>query len=313
MRAVSGAPEVEYTLQLETPGRWVRAVIVDVGAALQHLSVGDVALTPAAHPEVPAPFFCGKILAPWPNRIRDGRWTHDGRTFELAITDTTYGTALHGLLSHTAYNVVMRTESSVTLQAPVTARPGYPFDLDTRVHYRLTPTGLEARQELRNTGSNCAPMGFGAHPFLTIGDVPTETCALTVNGRYHVDVDDRLLPVGLTPVEGSEWDLRGGRAVAEMTLDDCWAVAAEPDGTSTHALHAPDGRSVSLHADAQFGFVHAFITREFPSPDGPVTAVAVEPVTAPADAFNNGLGLRWLAPGESVSGRWSIVYRDATA
>lgn len=311
MSALSGAPDVEHVLQLEARGRWVRAVITDVGAALQELSVGDIALTPPAHPDVPAPFFCGKILAPWPNRVRDGRWAHDDQMLQLAITDPVHRSALHGLLSHTAYQVVMRTESSITLRAPVTAQPGYPFALDTVVHYRLSAQGLEATQRIYNVGTACAPVGFGAHPFLAIGGVPTETLTLTINGRYHVDVDDRLLPVGVTPVEGSQWDLRAGRAVADLALDDCWAVAPEPDGSSTHTLRAPDGRSVSLHADAQFGFVHAFVTREFPSPTGPITAVAVEPVSAPADALNNGVGLQWLEPGESVSGRWAIVYHDA--
>jgi aldose 1-epimerase len=34
--------------------------------------------------------------------------------------------------------------------------------------------------------------------------------------------------------------------------------------------------------------------------------VAIEPMTAPANAFNTGAGLRWLAPGESWTLRWGI-------
>jgi aldose 1-epimerase len=36
-------------------------------------------------------------------------------------------------------------------------------------------------------------------------------------------------------------------------------------------------------------------------------AVAIEPMTAPADAFNSGQGLRWLAPGEDWVVRWGIT------
>ena len=35
-------------------------------------------------------------------------------------------------------------------------------------------------------------------------------------------------------------------------------------------------------------------------------AVAIEPMTAPADAFNSGAGLRWLKPGEAWTVRWGI-------
>ena len=37
-----------------------------------------------------------------------------------------------------------------------------------------------------------------------------------------------------------------------------------------------------------------------------MTAIAVEPMTAPADALNSGLGLRWIEPGASWSGHWGI-------
>jgi aldose 1-epimerase len=74
-----------------------------------------------------------------------------------------------------------------------------------------------------------------------------------------------------------------------------------------HSLRAPDGRAVSLWADDQFDYVHVFITREFPCRG---TAVAIEPMTAPANAFNSGEGLRWVEPGESWSMSWGIRYHD---
>ena len=65
-----------------------------------------------------------------------------------------------------------------------------------------------------------------------------------------------------------------------------------------HTLTAPDGRSVSIWADDEFDYVQVFTTtRAFPGEAGDV-AIAVEPMTAPAEAFNSGRGLRWLDPGE---------------
>ncbi|WP_193043727.1 aldose 1-epimerase family protein [Mycolicibacterium baixiangningiae] len=307
---MTGAAGTRYELALWAQGRWVRGVITGVGAAIRHLSIGGVALTPDIDDRAPAPFFCGKVLVPWPNRVRDGRWTHGARTLQLDITDPVHGTALHGLLCTAAYRPVTRGPSSITLSAPILPQDGYPFHLDTEVHYRLAADGLVTTHCVRNVGPDCAPVAVGAHPFLAIGDVPTDKLTLTVDGVHHIDVDDRLIPSGATAVEGTDWDLRAGRTVTDIDLDDSWSVPRERAGGTVHSLRAPDGRTVSLWADANFGFVHVFITREFPTADGFVTAVALEPMTAQPDALNSGIGLRWLRAGETLCASWAIRYDD---
>lgn len=310
---MSEAVATEYELARRVDGRWVRGVISGVGAALRSLSIDGLELTPGFDNAGPAPYFCGKVLIPWPNRVRDGQWTHEGTTLQLDLTDPVHRTALHGLLSATDHQPTASTTSSITLSAPVHQQPGYPFHLDTEVRYQLVGDGLVTTHTIRNIGPTCAPVALGAHPFLSIGDVPTETLTLTVEGSHHIDVDDRLIPVGVTPVDGTDWDLRRGRTIAELDLDDAWSVSNNADGGSTHTLRAPDGRSVSLWADHHFGFVHVFLTRRFPRGDGFGTAIALEPMTSQADALNNGVGLRWLAPGEVLSASWAIRCDDGSA
>jgi aldose 1-epimerase len=298
----------EYELSLWDGGRSVRATISDVGAAIRQLSVGTVELCPGVHAVEAAPFYCGKVLVPWPNRLRDGRWNLDGRGQQLAITDPGYRTALHGLLTHTAYQLVAATASSITLSAPIPPQPGYPFHLDTEVRYELTTDGLTATHSIHNSGPACAPVAIGAHPFLAIGDVPAEELTLTVNGEDHIALDDRRTPVGVTAVQDTEWDLRRGRVVADLDLDDSWSVLRNSDGGSHHTLSAPDGRTVSLWADRNFGYLHVFITREFPVSNGVISAVAMEPMTAPANALRSGTGIRWLETGDTMTASWGIRY-----
>jgi aldose 1-epimerase len=300
----------QYELTLEAAGRSVRAVIAEVAAAIRHLSVDGVEVTAGYDDDAPPPFECGIVLVPWPNRVRDGRWTHDGRTLQLDITEPERGNALHGLLRNTPYQLVERSECSVTLEAQVFPQNGYPFHLDTRVRYTLVADGIQVAHTVRNVGSACAPVAVGAHPFLAIGDVPADTLTLTVSADRHIDVDDRLNPIGFTAVRGTNWDLRDGRLVATLDLDDAWSGLTIDGGGSTHWLSAPDGRTVSLWADQQFGYVQVFITREFPRRGELITAVAIEPMTAPADAFNSGEGLRRIQPGDCWSMSWAIRYHD---
>jgi aldose 1-epimerase len=303
----------QFELTLEVADRSVRAVITEVAAAIRHLSVDGVELTASYDDDVPPPFGCGIVLVPWPNRVRDGRWTHEGRTLQLDITEPRLGNALHGLLRNTAYQLAERSEDAICLRAQVFPQNGYPFRLDTQVRYALVADGLQVTHTVRNVGSACAPVAVGAHPFLAIGDVPTDTLTLTVVADQHIDVDDRLNPIGVTPVQGTEWDLRKGKEVSTLNLDDAWSGLTIAGGGSTHWLSAPDGRTVSLWADEQFGYVQVYITREFPRGGELITAVAIEPMTAPADAFNSGEGLRWLQPGDYWSMSWAIRYHDLKA
>jgi aldose 1-epimerase len=302
----------QYELNLEGGGHSVRAVITEMAAAMRHLSVDGVEITAGYDDDTPPPFSCGIVLVPWANRVRDGRWTYNGRTLQLDITEPSLGNALHGLLRHTPYELIERSDDAICLRAQVFPQSGYPFRLDTRVRYTLVSDGIHVSHTVHNVGCACAPVAIGAHPFLAIGDVSADTLTLTVSADHHIDVDDRLNPIGMTSVQGTESDLRDSRLVATLDLDDAWSGLTMIDGGSTHSLSAPDGRSVSLWADQQFGYVHVFITREFPRRGELITAVAIEPMTAPADAFNSGEGLRWIEPGEDWSASWSIRYDDGS-
>jgi aldose 1-epimerase len=300
----------QYELTLDADGRSVRAVITEVAAAIRHLSVDGVQLTAGYGQDTVPPFCCGIVLMPWPNRVRDGRWTYSGQTMQLDLTEPKLGNALHGLLRNTPYQLVERSDDAICLRAQVFPQNGYPFQLDTQVSYTLVADGIRVTHTVRNVGSACAPVAVGAHPFLAIGDVPADELTLTVSADHHIDVDDRLNPLDTTPVLGTKWDLREGQPVSTLELDDAWSGVTMSDGRSTHSLRAPDGRAVSLWADENFGYVQVFITRAYPSGDALITAVAIEPMTAPADAFNSGEGLRWLEPGESWSMSWGIRYDD---
>ncbi|MHA3019510.1 aldose 1-epimerase family protein [Mycobacterium sp. BMJ-28] len=285
-----------------------RAVITGVGAAIRRLSVDGVDLTPGYRSDVLRPFYSGTVLMPWPNRVRDGRWTHDGTIHLLDVTEPQRRNALHGLLCFTDYELLEHTDAAVSLAARVFPQHGYPFHLDTQVRYALADDGLHVTHTVVNVGPDPAPVAIGAHPFLCIGDVATSELTLTVAADQHIEVDDRLNPIGVAPVTGGYWDLRTGRRVADLDLDDAWTGLHMTAGGSTHSLRAPDGRTVSLWADDQFGYIQVFTTRKYPIGDRFVTAVAVEPMTAPADALNCGTGLRWLETGQVWSASWSIRY-----
>jgi aldose 1-epimerase len=103
------------------------------------------------------------------------------------------------------------------------------------------------------------------------------------------------------------YDLRGGVKVSELELDDAYGDVS-PEDQVTAVLTAPDGRTVSLWQDENFPYVQVFTTSEFPRGTGVVTAIAIEPMTAPANAFNTGQSLKWVNPGETWQAAWGVKY-----
>jgi aldose 1-epimerase len=280
------------------------AVVTELAAGLRLYSRGGTALTESYGDADIPPGATGITLAPWANRVEDGVWYLNGKKLQLDITEVSRNNASHGLLRNSSYELVDEDEYSVTLEAAVFPQHGYPFLLRHRVRYELAEDlGLVVRQTLINDAQEPAPFVLGAHPYLRLGDVPSEELTVSVDARTRLVADDRLIPRGTEPV-GGDFDLRGGRLVGALNLDSAYTDLAFDGGVARHTLRSPDGRTVSLWQDESCGYVHVFVTTEFP---GRAKAVAIEPMTGPANAFNSGEGLRWLAPGEQFSMTWGIA------
>lgn len=310
MRAPTGE---QFDISRTTSAGRADAVVTQLGASLRGYSVGGVELTEPYAEDQATPMGCGLVLVPWPNRVKDGCWELNGTKQQLALTEPARDNAIHGLLRFSPYTVAERTESAITLAATVFPQLGYPFHLDTSVRYELVDDGLTVTHELTNLGDADAPVAVGAHPYLKIGDVPTGDLTLTLNALTHIDVDDRLNVIGHTPVEGTQWDWRGGTQVGDLSVDDGWGDVVMTDAGSEQTLTADDGRSVSVWADTNFGYVQVFTTNDFPNETVSDVAIAIEPMTAPTNALNSGRGIHALSPGDTWSVSWGIRHAGFAA
>lgn len=297
--------------QFHLRGSWgdhrTEAIITELAAGLRTLTVDGHHLTePFPATESPS-FGNGIVLVPWPNRVADGRWTLNGREQQLDLTEPARGNAIHGLLRNTAYRVLERTETEVTLAATVFPQHGYPFLLDTSVRYEVVVGGLRVTHSIQNRADTAAPVAVGAHPFLRVGDTPIEELTLQVNAETWFETDDRQLPVAEHPVAGTDNDLSRPRRVGDLALDTPFGRVQTDGGIARHRLVSPDGRWVELWQDAAFAYVQVFTAPAFVRDGSPGLALAIEPMTAPPNAFNTGQGLRWLDPDETWSLSWGIT------
>ena len=284
------------------------AVVTEVGGGLRSLRHGGRDLLLGYGAEEVRPRYRGALLAPWPNRVVDGRYAFAGASFQLDLTEPERGHALHGLVCWSRFDVLDRDAASVVVRHRVVPRPGYPFEVEVVARYALDDDGLTCSVTGRNVGRSDAPYGVAPHPYLVAGPGRVDDWSLDLPAARVLEVTaDRLVPTGLRSVEGSPFDFRGGRVLGRTEVDHAFTgLASEAAGEVRARLLAGDGTGVECAWDAaQLPWVQVH-TADRPEPGESRLGLAVEPMTCPPDAFNSGTDLVVLEPGGSHDAQWRL-------
>lgn len=282
------------------------AVVTESGGALRELTHAGRHLVDGFPEDAMSSGGRGQLLMPWPNRIRDGRYRWDGKEHQLALTEPARHNASHGLARWAAWSLVAHRADHVTLTYRLMAQTGYPWTLELRVTYAVGPDGLTVIQSATNHGTSPAPYASGAHPYLLAGKGPADRWTVAVPASTRLLSDpERLLPTGEEQVAGTAFDLREPRELGGTVLNHAFGrLARDADGVATARLTAPEGTGVELWVDEHHDWLMLYT-----ADDVPATArrsLAVEPMTAPTDAFNSGTDLVTLEPGTTFRAGWGI-------
>jgi aldose 1-epimerase len=283
------------------------ASVTELGAGLRRLSRGGQPVIAGYEADELPPAGRGQLLAPWPNRIDGGRYSFGGESFQLDLSEPTRGTAIHGLTRWATWQVTSHAANAVELGLDLLGHSGYPFCLQLRAGYRLTPdVGLEVTVAVHNPGSRTAPFGTGSHPYLLAGSDGVDGWRLQLPASRWQPCDDRGIPAGEPQdVSGTPYDFRAGRAIGAITLDHpLTGLRADADGRARARLAGPSA-DVELWAGPGYRWLQVF-TGDTLGPDARRRAIAIEPMTCPPDAFISGTDLLSIEPGETVTLQWGI-------
>ena len=91
----------------------------------------------------------------------------------------------------------MGGQIEVTLRLRIYPQPGWPGILEARNTYTVTADGLTVDVTATNLGAIPVPYGYGAHPYLTVGENVVDDITLTVPAASYLVVDGGLLPTEL--------------------------------------------------------------------------------------------------------------------
>ena len=277
-----------------------RAVVTECGAGLRTLSYDGHPLVVGFAVDEQCSWGRGQLLLPWPNRVRDGRYTFGGQDLQLPLTEVARGHASHGLTRWESWSIRGRTAASVSLGYRLMSRSGYPWTLDLTATYALSGDGLAVAVTAVNQGSTPAPYAAGAHPYLTAGSGDLDPWQLQLPATTALVTDDRLIPTGAVEVVGTPLDFRAPRPIGDQVVDTAFGgLDRDADGWAEVRLRGE--REVVLRMDRHHRWVQAFT-----GPPGRRDGLALEPMTAPPNAFATGADLLVLEPGEPLRVRWAL-------
>lgn len=269
------------------------------------------------------------ILFPFPNRVPQGRFTFEGKTYALDVNEPGRPNHIHGLVCNRPW----RTETtgagetegawhraSISLQDHPDAARQFPFPCRLTVTTRLREGALEQETEVVNLGAARMPMGYGIHPWFPAthgGGQRAETeVQLPANERWELK---DLVPTGKrisVQEDASKWDFRRWHALDGNEYDDVFTgVIRRADGWIAAAVRYPSA-GLELHVEASRAFREWCV---FAPNNRPV--VVLEPYTCATNAVNlereptqragSGIdaGLIVLEPGDSWTAEVRISLR----
>jgi len=117
-----------------------RAVVTEVGATLREYSVGPERILDGFSEDDICSGGRGQLLAPWPNRIRDGFFEFAGENNQLPINEVARHNAIHGLVRWLPWRPLEQKAHLVRLadsRRPCERSQG-------RFAFRASPPGLSA-------------------------------------------------------------------------------------------------------------------------------------------------------------------------
>lgn len=215
--------------------------------------------------------YMGATAGRYGNRIKDGKFTLDGKPYTLATNNGP--NHLHG--GAVGFNKKLWDAEVIQTQEGPGVRftyvspdmeEGYPGELTSKVTYVLTDDN-ELKIDFEATTNKPTVLNLVHHSYWNLTADPTQTILgheLTLNADGYVPVDETLIPVGeIAEVQGTPFDFTMPHVIGERIdmdhvqlergggYDHAWAVNGEP-GTMRLAatLHEPaSGRVMRIYTD----------------------------------------------------------------
>ena len=213
--------------------------------------------------------YLGAVVGPFANRIANGRFTLDGKEYNLPINNN--GQTLHGGtlgVDCIVWDVKEVTENKIVFFAVLPdGQDGFPGNREVLMTYELTPANEFAVSYDAKTDAPTV-MNLSHHSFFNLegdGEGTILDHVLQIDADAITPVNEVLIPTGeLMPVEGTPFDFREPHAIGERVnadhpqlaagagYDHNWVLNRQDDGMEVKVadVYSPkSGRGMEVWTD----------------------------------------------------------------
>lgn len=237
----------------------------------------------------------GVILAPFPNRIAQAKYSFENVAYQLPINRPKEALALHGFLYNKTFTIVEQEENSLVLQYDYTGTiRSYPFPFNLIVAYELLANGLlKIKTVIRNNGNKTMPFGTGWHPYFKI-DKSIDTMQLKMPACQQMELDNNIPTEKLIDFLQQESTLY----LKEHHFDDCFVF--KQNRIAFQLIGEEYQLKVSAKGPNNYPYFQIYTPKTRNS-------VAIEPMSCAPNSFNNKIGLLEIEAGQSFSFEYEIL------
>lgn len=235
--------------------------------------------------------YAASVLFPFPNRIEDGVYNFNNVDYVLTCNQTKEHNALHGLIYNQAFDVVERIENKEKAEIKLAyfsdgSFDGFPFKFKVELTYELFSNEFLCQIKVTNTDEYAFPFALGWHPYFSTSE--KNKSSLQFKSKNQLINNHRNIPVEVKS------RLEAVSLNFDQSFDDCFELA------SNEALFQTPQYQLTLKLDNTSNYLQIY------TPEGK-NVIAIEPMTAPANCFNNGLGLKILEAAASHTETWMLI------
>ncbi|MBE6779692.1 MAG: aldose 1-epimerase [Ruminococcaceae bacterium] len=173
-------------------GLWQAKISAELGANVVSLKYdGKDVFVPLENMEqlTANPYIQGAPILLPANRTADGKFSFEGKAYQLEITEASTGANLHGIVHRQAFTVIEHGRDKITLSFENKGL-AYPFFFVLTVTYYFENGAFAQRYDIKNNGSCNMPFTFALHTTF----VEPESFSVPIDACHKKN--EKHLPIG---------------------------------------------------------------------------------------------------------------------
>lgn len=266
-------------------------IYLNDGASLQELRLGGHKIIDDLSPLTYENTYASSILFPFANRIKDGRYSFNDKTYQLETNHEEEQNALHGFVYNKSFKIIKQhvsdSQAEIVLEYIEKNKSiGFPFTYNIKVSYIFSKDNVSLHVSVKNTDTNIFPFTLGWHPYFLSENLYASSMGF--DSKQKLEIGNRNITTGVKAFDSSN-----KFQIKDQQLDDCWILDSD-----LVSFHTPT-YNIQIGSTAKSNFMQAYTPPK-------KNNIAIEPTTGVSDSFNNKIGLQTLSPDETYGITWTL-------